>query len=220
MNTQKWLIISSFLIIVIMFLFAALLEWNIINNTHNISFFIGHREFVINLILGIGASAIVSFVISLVSYKREKRNIIKKYFQVLSDIYVEVEFFVHAINEYKGKNGLVIPDGEMEYFTGKIINMRNLLRETLFIGVDYSPIILFWKEDCLNLYQNRFHRVCNDRYGDLLILCEFTNKEHKLVLNELERIAKDIGNGSEFEEYRRAFDDEIVKYLNLKEPNI
>lgn len=228
MDIQKWGVIAGLGTALTMFCFAMLIEWDIIN----ISLFIEHKDFIINAMLGVSASAITSSIISYVFYEREKKKIIKKYLEILGTISADIEFFVEVVNECK-ENGMMISEDGAEYFKIKITNMCNLLKDVFFIGMDYSPAYLPWERDELNLCQSHFHWVCNNTYHNLILIYEYMNREKVMrssntskmitdecIIDSLEDIIRELGNGSEFNECSRLFQEMIIEYLNLKEPNI
>lgn len=240
MRIQRKTMLWSFIIALLMFSLATLIEWRIINNNYNITFLVGHREYVVNCLIGIAASALVAFAVSFVSYISEKRKVLYEYLKITPDVFIISGFFVKLVIDYVKNGKLTIPQEEVNSFGDELKRMRDIFRDVSIIGMSYSPILFYenkfgvlkkrQKEKLwLNYCQYNFHILCTDiyweselvfEYSKLLTLKKITQQERDFLLQEQEKsfnkLISMIDGNSNLDLSRKQLETAIRKYMKIK----
>lgn len=167
MDIQKKVMKYSALLTGFMLIISILLEWNIMMNLEVPDCFKGHKSFILNYVVGITASGILTFVIAGVSYLTEKKRIIvsysQTYYELLKNMKVMEMFFFKHSNE----NQISIQQAErtdLYYYLEKINSTLNVL---INLGLVFDPIFPLFKKNYKvkeknNFYsaKKKFHSFC------------------------------------------------------------
>ena len=147
MDIQKKVMKYSALLTGFMLIISILLEWNIMMNLEMPDCFKGHKSFILNYVVGITASGILTFVIAGVSYLTEKKRIIvsysQTYYELLKNMKVMEMFFFKHSNE----NQISIQQAErtdLYYYLEKINSTLNVL---INLGLVFDPIFPLFKKN-------------------------------------------------------------------------
>ena len=174
MRIQRKLMNSSVIIFIISFTLAICLEYRLLNNDYNIVFFIGHRNFFVNCLIGIVSSSILTFAISIVSYFAEKYKLLKEYYKLIHELFIVRNYFINLLFSYSKDGGLSVSDDKLYTIDDNLKKLENTLNSAKFIGNEYSPIIFykkksklinkFIKDDSLIITQYYYNSACFEAY--------------------------------------------------------
>lgn len=241
MRIQKKTILCSIVVLIIVFFLSAFLEFRIINNVCNIRFLIGHRDFVINCLIGVEASAFITFVISLVSYYTEKRKNINSYFDLLLEIYCINDYYTRWLKQYNKDGNLSIPEKDFDIFENILKHLLSALSNSVKIGSSYSPIFFYtyrinifkkWqkKNSKLIFWQYKFNRDCLEVYLQAKLTYELwirtilkdqpiedKEKFSNNFQSNFRKLIHMLDKNSTFEKDQKCFSKSINKYLGIKE---
>ncbi|WP_418750056.1 hypothetical protein [Frisingicoccus sp.] len=101
MRSHKKVILWSFTIMLLSIVVAIVLEWKLEKNILTNSIFLGHRNFVINILLGIFASAFLAYITALITYLSLRFELLCKYVLIAGDVSYESKFLLRFL---KGKS--------------------------------------------------------------------------------------------------------------------
>ena len=130
----KWLI-NLFVISIIT---AISLEWKL--DKIIITIMSGHRAFVINILLGILASSILTLIIATITYKVKRKELLNDYYIIVGKHIQNINFFGSEISSHKSDESL----------TEHLKKMSPKIKELQFAYIDIVSIhsnLTFFKRD-------------------------------------------------------------------------
>lgn len=237
MRIQRKTLVCSMAIGFIAFTLATLVELRIINNFCNITALVGHRDYVITCFIGVAASALISSIISWVSYYNEKLKIINSYFDLLTEINLVNDYYIRWLKQYYNEGDMNIPEQDFDLFGNKLGDLCTILKSTVLLGLSYSPIIFYPSK--INIFKQSqkkmrkliycqyvFNISCAEVYGQTKATHEFwlrtTIKSEKAEFKDgfdqaFKKLLKMLDAYSELENNRKCLSNAVNKYLKIKE---
>lgn len=167
MEIQKKVMKYSALVTGIMFVISILLEWDILKNIKMPYCFSVHNSFILNYIISITASGILTFVIAWVSYLVEKKKIIVSYYQNISSLLYQMKITEFFLFEHLKDNNIVIKQEEIPDLYYHLEKTYHILDTLINIGLEYYPIFPLYKRNYFGknkkgfyFIQQKFHSFC------------------------------------------------------------
>ena len=219
MEIQKKVMKYSALVTGIMFVISILLEWDILKNIKIPYCFSGHNSFILNYIISITASGMLTFIIALVfialvSYLVEKRKIVvsysQNYYWLLSQMKIAEIFFV---KHGQGKQITIEPIEKMDLFY-HLEKINHILNTIIDIGLVFNPVFPLFKrnyevknKNSFYATQQRFHSFCikystniegifdyNELLENFIKHCDNTDKDIEYIVSARNNFFKNIFN--------------------------
>lgn len=156
MYTHKKIILASFLMMLICGFLSIMLEWEILKIPYKINILTEHRDFIINLMLGIFASCLLAFLVAFFTYREIWINSISEYYSIAMDIDFQnillTQKIINNMSDGKLNMSFCISDelfNEIRDIGHNLIKLNSIVKKISIIRIPILNRIIFSKKQKL-----------------------------------------------------------------------